>query len=641
MSKSVTVGVWATLLACAGCIGVLGSLQAANEPEPPEVRYPRVDVALDTMEARIKVQRQTIRQFKVFHDFQFTDKLKESGITFVHHAVPEATYNYMRVHYDHGTGIAVADIDGDGLYDIYFVNQVGGNELWKNLGNGRFKNITEEAGVGLKDRISVGASFTDVNNTGRPDLFVTTVGQGNVLFRNDGNGHFTDVTEQSGLGPAKHSSGALFFDYDRDGLVDLLVCNVGIYTSDEKGPAGEYVGLEDAFFGHLHPERFEGPRLFKNLGNYRFKDVTAELGLNPKIWGGDADVVDLNGDGWPDIYFLNMQGANHYFENQGGKKFVDKTSKYFPRTPWGAMGIKFFDYDNDGRMDLYVTDMHSDMMAAGVLPQDEKEKLVTQPPPESQLGGPASNYIFGDAFYHNLGGGKFEEISDKIGVETYWPWGVSVGDVNADGWDDIFVTGGMNFPFRYGINSMLLNNRGVKFLDSEFLLGIEPRRVPYTQWFPMNCSQPAGPSEQKVCEGYNTKITVMAPKASRSSVMFDLDNDGALDIVTNDFNSEPQVLVSNLAQRKKIHWLKVLLVGSKSNREGLGATVRVTAGGQTYTKYNDGKSGYLSQSDLPLYFGLGDETKIERVEVRWPSGQVQTVRENLSENQVLVIEEPK
>jgi hypothetical protein len=134
---------------------------------------------------------------------------------------------------------------------------------------------------------------------------------------------------------------------------------------------------------------------------------------------------------------------------------------------------------------------------------------------------------------------------------------------------------------------------------------------------------------------------VMAPKSSRSSVIFDLDNDGALDIVTNDFNSEPQVLMSNLAQRKKIHWLKVLLIGTNSNREGLGAIVRVTAGGRTYVKYNDGKSGYLSQSALPLYFGLGDGAKIERVEVQWPSGQVQMVRENLRENQVLVIAEPK
>lgn len=642
MNRSMRIGVWSSILACAVCVGMVMKTRAADESGMPEVRYPRVDVGLQTIQSRIEAQRATVQQFKVFYGFHFADKLKESGITFVNHVVPEASYEYMAVHYDHGTGIAVADIDGDGLYDVYFVNQVGGNELWKNLGNGKFKNITDEAGVGLKDRISVGASFADVNNTGRPDLFVTTVDQGNVLFRNDGNDHFTDVTEQSGLGKAAHSSGALFFDYNRDGLLDLLVCNVGVYTTKQKGPAGEYFGLKDAFYGHLHPERFEAPVLYENLGNYHFKDVTADVGLHPKIWGGDADVADLNGDGWPDIYFLNMEGSNHYFENEGGKKFTDKTSTYFPKTPWGAMGIKFFDYDNDGRMDLYITDMHSDMFEGDVSPEHEKEKtLVNRPPPDSALGGPASNYIFGNAFYHNIGGGKFEEISDKIGVETYWPWGVSVGDVNADGWDDIFVTAGMNFPFRYAINSMLLNNRGVNFLDAEFLLGIEPRRVPYTPWFGMDCSNAVGGLGQKICEGYKTKIMVMAPKASRSSVIFDLDNDGALDIITNDFNSEPQVLVSNLAQQKKIHWLKVLLVGSKSNREGLGATVRVTAGGHTYLKYNDGKSGYLSQSDLPLYFGLGDNAKIDQVEVQWPSGREQTLRRNLKENQVLVIAEPK
>ena len=413
MNRVVRVSVWAISLVCLGFTGLFASAQTADESNMPKVRYPKTDVALDTMEARSKAQRETIQQFKVFYNFQFTDKLKESGITFVHHVVPEASYEYRAVHYDHGTGIAVADIDGDGLYDIYFVNQVGGNELWKNLGNGKFKNITDEAGVGLKDRISVGASFADVNNSGRPDLFVTTVDEGNVLFRNDGNDHFTDVTAESGLGSGKHSSGALFFDYDRDGLLDLLVCNVGVYTTDEKGPAGEYVGLKDAFFGHLHPERFEAPVLYKNLGNYHFKDVTADVGLNPRIWGGDADVADLNGDGWPDIYFLNMQGANHYFENEGGKKFVDKTATYFPKTPWGAMGIKFFDYDNDGRMDLYITDMHSDMMEGSVPPQREKEKVpMSKASPESTLGGPASNYIFGIAFFLNLGDGKFEEISD-------------------------------------------------------------------------------------------------------------------------------------------------------------------------------------------------------------------------------------
>ena len=293
-----------------------------------------------------------MNQFTVFHQFQFSDRIKESGITFVHHIVEDAGKHYKAVHYDHGNGIAVADVDGDGLYDIYFVNQVGGNQLWRNLGGGRFKDITRESGVGLADRISVAASFADTDNDGDQDLFVTTVRGGNVLFENDGHGHFTDISKSAGVDLVTHSSGAVFFDFDRDGLVDLLVCNVGQYTTDQKGPDGAYVGLADAFLGHTHPDRFEYPVLYKNTGHNRFKDVTADLGLRPLGWSGDASVADLNDDGWPDLFVLNMQGHGHYFENQGGHAFVDKTAEYFPRTPWGAMGIKFFDFDNDGRPDL-------------------------------------------------------------------------------------------------------------------------------------------------------------------------------------------------------------------------------------------------------------------------------------------------
>ena len=564
--------------------------------------------------------------------------LKESGITFVHHIVEDAGRRYKAVHYDHGTGLAVADVDGDGLYDIYFVNQVGGNELWKNVGGGRFRNITAEAGVGVPGRISVAASFADIDNDGDEDLFVTTVRGGNVLFENDGRGHFTDITKQAGLDLVAHSSGAVFFDYDNDGLVDLLVCNVGRYTTDQKGPDGAYIGLEDAFFGHLHPDRFEYPILYKNLGHNRFKDVTAEVGLRPAGWGGDATVADLNGDGWPDIFVLNMQGRQHYLENVGGRKFVDKTQQYFPRAPWGAMGAKFFDFDNDGRPDLFVTDMHSDMFEA-LPPSREKEKARVHPPAQG-LGGDPDDFVFGNAFFHNVGGGRFEEISDRIGVENYWPWGPSVGDLNADGWDDIFIASSMNYPHRYGINSVMLNDRGQKFVNAEFILGVEPRRDgrTHTPWFELDCLQEGLGTD--LCRGQTGRITVMAPLGSRSSVIFDLDSDGDLDIVTNDFNSAPQMLVSDLAQHRSIHWLKIVLAGTASNRDGLGATVRVRAGGRVYTKFNDGKSGYLSQSVLPLYFGLGDANEVERVEVDWPSGRRQ-VETPPGVNRVLRIVEPR
>jgi enediyne biosynthesis protein E4 len=632
---------WKIVAGCALTFALSGgALLQSNSPR--QVLFPQPDIGASTLAARAQAQRETLNQFKVFTGFHFTDKLAESGITFRHQAVVDALQNYKAVHYDHGSAVAVADVDGDGRYDLLFLNYVGGNSLWKNLGGGKFKDITADSGIALPGLVSVSAAFADIDNDGNQDLVITTVRGGVHLFHNDGQGHFTDITKQSGISVVGHSTGAMFFDYDRDGLLDLLVCNVGKYTTNEKNSDGSYVGLPDAFSGQMYPERYEHPVLYHNLGHNKFKDVTAEMGLTPHMWCGDLTFTDLNGDGWPDVYMLNMQGDDHYFENQGGKRFVDKTAQYFPKTPWGSMGVKFFDYANEGRQDLLLTDMHSDM-SQEVGPEKEKLKSEMKFPDYFLMTQGTS--IYGNALYHNLGGGKFAEVSDPMGVETYWPWGVSVADINADGFDDVFVTAGMGYPFRYGINSMLLNNRGQKFLDAEFLLGIEPRKGGRTNSFSfdLDCSVPQQGRSAQVCQSAGPgagKISVMGTLSSRSSVIFDLDDDGDLDIVTNDFNSEPMVLISDLSERKAIHWIKILLEGTKSNRNGLGATVRVYAGGQTYTKYNDGKSGYLAQSVLPLYFGLDEATKIDRIEVDWPSGAKQIVNQDLAINTTRKIVEP-
>ena len=422
-------------------------------------------------------------------------------------------------------------------------------------------------------------------------------------------------------------------------MLDLYLVNVGKYTTEERGRGGYFVGFADAFSGHLKPERTEKSRLYKNMGHHRFADVTDQVGMPYGGWSGDASFTDQNATGYPSLYVLNMQGDDHYFENQRGQRFVDKTEEHFAKTPWGSMGIKFFDYDNDGKMDLFVTDMHSDM-SEEIEPDREKLKSRMQWTDAFLQGG--ANNIFGNAFYHNLGGGRFEEISDKIGVENYWPWGFSVGDFNADGWDDIFITASMCFPFRYGINSLLLNNRGERFLDAEFLVGVEPRRGGRTAipWFDVDCGAPEN-AGRPVCRGQSGPVTVLGNLGTRSSAAFDVDNDGDLDIVTNEFGSVPQVLISNLAQRKKIRYLKVRLIGTTSNRDGLGATVRVWAGNRVFTKYNDGKSGYLSQGSLPLYFGLGDAPSVDRIEVAWPSGKKSLLERISKINRTLEITEPR
>jgi len=283
----------------------------------------------------------------------------------------------------------------------------------------------------------------------------------------------------------------------------------------------------------------------------------------------------------------------------------------------------------------------------------------------------------------------YEEISDRIGVENFWPWGPSVGDLNADGFQDVFIASGMGYPFRYGVNSVLINDRGRRFRDAEFILGIEPRRDESTSapWYEINCDEPEypvdpyaspvrqginhlkfnlrkevvrilprlrsrfGPPLHLACPGHDGEIQVMGARSTRSAAIFDLDDDGDLDIVTNEFNSEPMVLMSNLAKQKgqSLRFLKVRLEGSAgpapqtepgSNREGIGARVIVKAGRSSYTQVMDGKSGYLSQSILPLYFGLGDAPKIDSIEVHWPSGRIQIVDAPIKMNSLLVIREP-
>jgi hypothetical protein len=584
-----------------------------------------------------EAQVKSVDGVAVFHDFQFTDRLIQSGISFKHRIVDDAGKAYKAAHYDHGNGLAIADVDGDGLSDIYFVNQVGGNQLWKNAGDGKFQDITASAGVAVPDKISVSASFADINNDGDADLYVTTVRGDNVLFENDGHGRFRDITAAAGLKYVGHSSSAVFFDYNRDGRLDMFLVNVGRYTTDTIGGDGYkyYVAFEDAFSGHLKPARAERSILYRNEGGSRFVDVSQQTGLVDTSWSGDASAVDVNDDGWLDLYVLNMLGDNQYYENVGGKRFVRKSRQVFPRTSWGAMGIKVFDFNNDGRLDIFITDMHSDMSDA-IGPERERMKSIMKWPVSFRGTGKTS--IWGNSFFMKVGPGKFREVSDAIGMENYCPWGPSVGDLNADGYDDTFIASGMNYPERYMVNSLKLNDRGQRFVDAEFVLGIEPRSGGVaTPFFELDAS--GKDKGHPDAAGARGRVTVWGARGTRSSVIFDVDGDGDLDIVTNEFNAAPMVLVSNLAEKTQVRYIEVKLTGTTSNRDGLGAVVRVTAGGSTYTKVMDGNSGYLSHSLYPLYFGLGAAEAVDSIEVLWPSGRTQTVPSPIKINSLLEVRE--
>jgi hypothetical protein len=635
----------------------------ATQASATEVAAPSATVPSWLLARDLEERTQSTKSAAV-HDFLFTDARDASGITFTQQIVDDAGRAYKADHYDHGTGVCAADVDNDGKTDLFFVSQRGSSELWRNAGNGKFVDITTASGLRTTDAISVGCAFADVDNDGLVDLFVTTARHGNRLYKNTGNGVFADITVDAGVGYIGHSSGAVFFDYDGDGLLDLLVTNVGKYTSETKGAGGYFVGLDDAFHGHTHPDRAEASILYRNAGGGHFTDVSKQTGFDDKSWSGDATIVDVNDDGRPDIYMLNMMGENHLWLNVDGAHFRDETRTYFPKTPWGAMGAKVFDYDGDGRLDLYVTDMHSDMWTE-VAPGDwlmEFSKSNPRAAPPDLFPTGTSQFVFGNALYSNRAraaapNSAYREVSDSLGVETYWPWGPSVDDVNADGWDDVLVIGGMNFPYRYSTNALLLNENGQHFRHAEFTLGVEPRAGGRTEqtWYHVDCSATGADKGSKACTTCTAPgaseagchadttaghFTMTAARGSRSSVILDIDGDGDLDIVTNEFNAMPQVLINSLAAKHSVNRLSVRLRGTKSNRQGLGAQVTVVLPDQRRVlKVMDGKSGYLSQSDLPLYFGLGTADHAASVEVRWPTGKTQTFAGPVKAGQTIEIVE--
>jgi len=596
--------------------------------------------------------------FDTYIDFAFEDRQPESGVSFLHRIVDDAGKHYKPVHYDHGNGIAVADVDADGRLDVYIVSQLGPNGLYRNLGGGRFEDVTADAGVEVEEPIGVTASFADFDNDGDPDLYVTNVRSPNRLFENDGTGRFTDISAGSGLDYDGHSSGAVVFDYDRDGLLDVFLTVIGQYTGDDLVEvtgtvedervvgldARYHLGFEDAFQGHLVPERLRLSRLFRNEGGNRFTDVTEAVGLSDQGFSGDATATDFNGDGWPDLYVLNMQGHDHYWVNEGGQRFVDRSEDVFPNTPWGAMGVKSFDYDNDGDMDMMLTDMHSDMALNLLAGPDEKRKAtwLVEEWTEDLLRSEGRS-VFGNAFYRNNGDGTFDEVSDEVNAENFWPWGLSTGDLNADGWQDVFIATSMSFPFRYQVNSVLVNNADGRFMDAEYILGVEPRRDDQfvKPWFELDCG--GADQSHPECMGRSGDVVVSGALGTRSSVIFDLDGDGDLDIVTNEFGAAPQVLVSNLSDElgDDLHYLQIELVGAVSNRDAIGARVVVTAGDSQWTQVNDGKSGYLSQSSMPQYFGLGEFEAVDRIDVTWPSGLTTSVSGPVTINTTVTITEPE
>ena len=528
-------------------------------------------------------------------EVEFVDVTVAAGINFRHVNGAEGSYHLPETL---GAGGAFFDADNDGYLDIYLVNSGYWEKsssakqvlsaLYRNGGDGTFTEITASAGVGNRGNYGQGAACADYNNDGNVDLYVTNFGA-NVLYHNNGDGTFADVTHLAGVGDPGWSSSATFLDYNRDGFLDLFVVNYLVYSLDVPYlPCGE-----GETHTYCHPSLFEGApdKLYRNNGDGTFTDVSQEAGIGGiggMFHGKGLGVVsaDFNNDGSPDLYVANDDTRNDFFYNNGDGTFSEISllagcAYSFNGIAQAGMGVATDDYNGDGWLDIFVTNLSYET----------------------------------NALYRNNGDGTFTDViyEAHLGKESFLSVGFGTGffDADNDGWRDIFIANGhiidniedTHDVLTYRQPDQLFRNRG----DNTF----------------QEISENAGSYFQRAA-------------VSRGALFGDYDNDGDTDLLVTQSNGPVTLLRNENATQH--NWIRIKTVGVISSRDGIGTRVTLTVGGRTQVQEVNPGASYLSSHDARLHFGLGSNATVDRLELRWQSG-VRQVFENLPANREHIIAE--